>query len=322
MPTLKTKDAIVDRLRDAFGRRPDAGGGYEGAAVYTYWNETTLHCFLDTTGEPLSRRGYRHEPWLAPMQETLAAAALMATPYAPEIPLVVPMCGSGTPAIEAALIAKNRAPGSFRDHFTFMALNGYGDLDDWARVRKGLDRGWYQAEKDFTVTQTDPAAPRLHALTPSVVWNLMLTAARRDERPADLPVAPIIATDIAQGAIEATRKNARFAGVTELLQTHVCDFADTPLPPAPAVLFVNPEYGERLGDMEELPATYARIGEFLKTRCQGYRIFILTGNTFLSSHRGLKASRVLPGRNGPIECKILEFEIFKTPADSSDSPNP
>ncbi|MCL1888806.1 MAG: hypothetical protein FWF96_08060, partial [Kiritimatiellaeota bacterium] len=240
LPTLKTKDAIVDRLRTRLGRRPDTGNSNEGAAVYTYWNDTTLHCFIDTTGEPLSRRGYRREPWLAPMQETLAAAAVMATPYSHGMPLVMPMCGSGTLAIEAALLAKNRAPGALRNHFAFMSLVGFGDVDDWARVRKGLDRGWYRAEDDFTVTQIVPTAPPLHALKPSVAWNLMLADARRRERP-DAGIAPIIATDIAPGAIEATRKNARAAGVTELLQTHVCDFADTPLPDAPAVIFMNPE---------------------------------------------------------------------------------
>ena len=312
MPTLKTKDAIVDRLREAFGRRPDAGGGYEGAAVFTYWNDTTLHCFIDTTGEPLSRRGYRHEPWLAPMQETLAAAALLATPHNANTPLVVPMCGSGTPAIEAALIAKNRAPGSFREHFCFMALNGYGDVDDWARVRKGLDRGWYQSEQDFTVTQLDSSAPALLKQTPCVAWQLMLADARRRELPDDAPIAPIIATDIAPDAIACTRKNARFAGVTELLQTHVCDFAEPPLPEPPAVLFINPEYGERLGDLGELPETYARIGEFFKQRCRGYNIYVLTGNTHLSAHLGLKAARVLPCHNGPIECKLLEFEIYNS----------
>ena len=310
MPTLRTKDAIVDRLRSKLGRRPDTGNDYEGAAVYTYWNETTLHCFIDTTGEPLSRRGYHHEPWLAPMQETLAAAAIMATPYSADVPLVVPMCGSGTPAIEAALIAKNRAPGGFRNHFAFMSLMGYGDIDDWARVRKGLDRGWYQAEKDFTVRQVSASAPTLRTLTPCAVWNLMNTAARQNERPENAPVAPIIATDIAQGAIEATRKNARTAGVTELLQTQVCDFAATEIPPPPGVLFMNPEYGERLGDMDTLPETYIRIGEFLKTCCRGYHIYVLSGNTTLSVNLGLKAERVLPCNNGPIECKLLEFRIY------------
>jgi len=220
------------------------------------------------------------------------------------------MCGSGTAAIEAALIAINRAPGSFRDHFAFMSLAGYGDLDDWARIRKGLDRGWYAVEKDFSVTQTDPSAPTLHRVTPSAIWNLMTTDARKQERPADCPVAPIICTDIAQGAIDATRENARAAGVTELIQSSVCDFAATPLPPAPAVLFMNPEYGDRLGDLDELPATYARIGEFLKTSCRGFHIYILSGNTGLSVNLGLKASRVLPCHNGGIDCKLLEFHIF------------
>ncbi|MCL1888808.1 MAG: hypothetical protein FWF96_08070, partial [Kiritimatiellaeota bacterium] len=185
-----------------------------------------------------------------------------------------------------------------------------GDVDDWARVRKGIERGWYRVEKDLSIALETASAPPVRSLSPCAFWNLLATDARRRERPADAPVAPIIATDIAQGAIEATRKNARSAGVTELLQTQVCDFAETEIPPPPGVLFINPEYGERLGDPAELPETYARVGAFFKERCRGYNIYVLTGNTFLSSHLGLKAARVLPCHNGPLDCKLLEFEIY------------
>lgn len=321
MPTLKTKDAVVDRLRQRLGRRPDAGAETHGAAIFTYWNDTTLHCFLDTTGEPLSRRGYRMKPWRAPMQETLAAAMLIAARYDGHTPLVVPMCGSGTPVIEAALIAKNRAPGSFRHHFAFMALAGYGDLDDAARLRKGIDRGWYRVEQDYTLTQVAPSAPPIHAVKPSATWSLITAGARANELPDDFAFPPIIASDIAPEAIDTTRDNARAAGVTPLIQTHVCDFALTPLPAPPATLFMNPEYGQRLGSMDTLPATYQRIGDFLKTRCQGYTVFILSGDTRLSTQIPLKATRVLPCHNGPIDCTLLEFDIYHRPDDHSQ-PNP
>ncbi len=107
---VKVKDAIVDRMRDKCGRRPDSGPDKDKAVVHVYWKNDQADVYLDTSGERLSLRGYRKIPLQAPMQEALAAAVIMATGWRGEKNFINPMCGSGTLAIEAALIALNRAP--------------------------------------------------------------------------------------------------------------------------------------------------------------------------------------------------------------------
>lgn len=121
---LKLKDAIVDRMRRETGRRPDSGREARGASVFLHWEGSRATISLDLAGEPLSRRGYRVSPHAAPMQETLAAAAVLASGYETGN-FVNPMCGSGTLAIEAALLALGRAPGSIREYHAFRHLLGY-----------------------------------------------------------------------------------------------------------------------------------------------------------------------------------------------------
>jgi putative N6-adenine-specific DNA methylase len=128
LPSLYTKDAIADRMRERCQRRPDSGRENRGAAVFVYWEHDEIIFYLDTSGEPLSKRGYRKIPGSAPMQETLAAACLMAMKWNPSTPFLSPMCGSGTPAIEAVMMAMNRAPGSLKGHFAFQSIKGYNRI--------------------------------------------------------------------------------------------------------------------------------------------------------------------------------------------------
>ena len=272
MPSLRTKDAIADRMRQKCGQRPNAGGEFHGAAVFVFWRDDDLRLYLDTTGEPLSKRGYRKLPWKAPMQETLAAACILATGWDGTTPFVSPMCGSGTPAIEAALIAMRRAPGIFREHFCFQSLKGFEDA-----AVKG-------------------------------VWEKMTAEARSNERTTGLP--PIIASDLNAGAVDVARRNASVAGVAEMITFDVCDFAATALPPSPGVIFMNPEYGERMGDAAQLAPLYNRIGDFFKQSCAGYKGYVLTGNMELSRKIGLRSSRRLIFFNGPIECRLVEFDLY------------
>ncbi|MBP1715068.1 MAG: putative N6-adenine-specific methylase [Deltaproteobacteria bacterium] len=122
---LKAKDAIVDRLRAKTGRRPDSGPQRTGAVVTLYWRGTSCRISIDTSGEPLSHRGYRKIPLQAPLQETLAAGVLLAAGWKGDGNLVNPMCGSGTLAIEGALIAAGRPPGFLRENFGFMHVRGF-----------------------------------------------------------------------------------------------------------------------------------------------------------------------------------------------------
>ncbi len=116
---MKSKDAIVDRIMARKGRRPDSGPDRTGAVISVFWREGICSVYLDTSGEPLSKRGYRRIPLHAPMQETLAAGVILASGWKGNGNFINPMCGSGTLAIEAALIGLNRAPGILRDNYGF-----------------------------------------------------------------------------------------------------------------------------------------------------------------------------------------------------------
>ncbi len=122
---VKLKDAIADRFRDKTGARPDSGSTLNGVVIHLYWKDEAAEIFIDTSGETLSKHGYRKIPGKAPMLESLAAGVIYATNWNKETPFINPMCGSGTIAIEAALIATNRVPGLYRSNYSFMHLQGY-----------------------------------------------------------------------------------------------------------------------------------------------------------------------------------------------------
>jgi 23S rRNA G2445 N2-methylase RlmL len=267
--SLRCKDAIVDRIRNATSRRPDSGGERNRTVVHLYWNDDRGAIYLDTSGEPLSRRSYRKIPLAAPMQETLAAAVVLATGWTGESLFLNPMCGSGTLAIEAALLALRRAPGLLRGNFGFMHV------------------------KKFDAAQ----------------WNSLRDEVRRAAR--DSFPGRIIATDIDPRAIEAAKQNARTAGVEQHIEFSVCDFADSPVPAEQGVLVMNPEYGERMGEVAALEVEYKRIGDFLKQRCRGYTGYVFTGNAALAKKVGLKPKRSLPFFNSGIECRLLEYDLYE-----------
>jgi putative N6-adenine-specific DNA methylase len=124
---VKVKDAIADRFREKTGARPNSGSELNGAVIHLYWKEDTAEIFIDTSGETLSKHGYRKIPGKAPMLESLAAATILAGKWDKNSPFVNPMCGSGTLAIEAALMATNRRPGLYRSNYSFMHVLGYDE---------------------------------------------------------------------------------------------------------------------------------------------------------------------------------------------------
>ena len=266
---LRVKDAIVDCLREKTGKRPSSGSELTGAVFNLFWKNDQAEIFIDTSGNSLARHGYRKIPGLAPMLEALASATIYATRWDRVSPFVNPMCGSGTLAIEAALIATNRRPGLFRTNYAFMHLRGY---DDAVYLKED---------------------------------------ALLEDQIIDVPGLRIIATDYSERAIENAKKNAIAAGVAKMIEFNVCDFADTEVPQdVPGVMFVNPEYGERLGQVQELEATYKRIGDFMKQRCRGYYGYVFTGNLELAKKTGLKASRRIEFYTSTIDCRLLEYELY------------
>jgi putative N6-adenine-specific DNA methylase len=122
---VRVKDAIVDRFRNKTGARPNSGPELDKTVIHLYWKDEQVEIFVDTSGETLSKHGYRRIPGRAPMLESLAASTLLATKWDRQSPFINPMCGSGTLAIEAAMIATDRRPGLYRSNYAFMHLKGY-----------------------------------------------------------------------------------------------------------------------------------------------------------------------------------------------------
>jgi 23S rRNA G2445 N2-methylase RlmL len=265
---LRCKDAIVDRIKARCGQRPDSGSERKGALVFLYWKGEACQVYLDTSGDPLAKRGYRKIPFKAPLQETIAAAVVLATGWEGRGHFLNPMCGSGTLAIEAALLALGRAPGLLRSNFGFMHLQGFDE------------RAWQELRKQVRAV------------------------------PKNALQGPIIATDINPQAIAAARKNAITAGVDQVITFSVGDYAQTPVPEGGGVVVLNPEYGERLGEVKALQQVYQGIGDFFKQRCSGYRGYLFTGNPDLAKKVGLRASRRIPFFNSKIECRLLEYDLY------------
>ena len=267
---LRVKDAIVDRLREKRGTRPTTGAELAGAVIHLFWKNDSAEVFADTSGDSLARHGYRKIPGRAPMLEALAAATIMATRWDRKSPFVNPMCGSGTVAIEAALIATNTRPGLFRTNYAFMHLIGYNEEV-------------YHTEMELL-----------------------------DKQIIEVPGLEIIASDFSDMAIANARKNAVAAGVADMITFSLCDFADTEVPQGKGgVMFVNPEYGERLGQEDELEAVYMRIGDFMKKKCGGYFGYVFTGNLDLAKRIGLKAKRRIEFYTSKIDCRLMEYELYQ-----------
>ena len=153
---LKVKDAIVDRIKEKKEIRPNTGPELDKVVIHLYWKDDNADIFLDTSGETLAKHGYRKLPGKAPMLEALAASTIMATDWDQKSPFVNPMCGSGTLAIEAALLATNKRPGLFRMNYSFMHVLGYDEEVFFTERRLLKD----QAVKtiDFEIMATDISA--------------------------------------------------------------------------------------------------------------------------------------------------------------------
>jgi putative N6-adenine-specific DNA methylase len=266
---VKLKDAIVDRFREKKGIRPNSGPERNKTVIHLFWKEDKASIYLDTTGETLSRHNYRIHPGLAPMQENLAAATIMATRWDRKSNFVNPMCGSGTLAIEAAMMAQGRSPGLLRSNYGFMHYLGY-DEDAYQEFRKECKS---RIDKSFS--------------------------------------AKIIASDNNEKAIQNAISNAQTAGVDHLIEFRVEDFNETKCPEGGGIVMFNPEYGERLGEYEELEVVYKSLGDYLKREAKGYFGYIFTASPNLAKKVGLKAERKLEFFNSKLECRLLEYELYE-----------
>ncbi len=274
LAALVVKDALVDRLRRLRGRRPDVDRRDPDVRVQLHLGPEATSLHLDASGEPLSHRGYRRDGGPAPLSEALAAGALLLAGYDGAAPFLDPMCGSGTIAIEAALIATRRAPGLQR--------------------RFACQRWWFH----------DP-----HLLARAV------EEARAASRKAP---APVHASDLNEAAVRATEWHAPRAGVGDVVQARRRDARRLLLPGPGTLILTNPPYGERLGEREGLRPLYRALGDALKRRAVGATAWLLVGDPELAKEVGLRASRRIPLFNGPIECRLLRFDLFAGPAAHRD----
>lgn len=153
---LKVKDAIVDRIKEKKEIRPNTGPELDKVVIHLYWKDDKADIFLDTSGETLAKHGYRKLPGKAPMLEALAASTIMSTNWDQKSPFVNPMCGSGTLAIEAALLATNKRPGLFRMNYSFMHVLGYEEEVFFAERRLLKDQSVKTI--DFEIIATDISA--------------------------------------------------------------------------------------------------------------------------------------------------------------------
>lgn len=265
---LKTKDAIVDRLRDHYGSRPsvDTKDPDLRVNVRLFRNRCTVS--LDSSGVPLDRRGYRLDRHEAPLKENLAAALVELSGWDGTIPLIDPMCGTGTIVVEAAMKALRIPPGLSRRQFGFQRWHGF-------------DGG---------------------------LWERIVARARQGVL-AELP-APVQGSDISHSAVNMAAQNASRAGVLDRILLSRGALAELEPPPGPGVIVINPPYGKRLGEEEALRPLYKEIGDVLKKRCKGYTAYLFTGNLELAKSVGLKATRRMVLYNGPIECRLLKYEMY------------
>jgi putative N6-adenine-specific DNA methylase len=208
---LSVKDGLVDGQRDRWGRRADVSRADPDLSLRVFLVKDQATLLLDTSGEPLDRRGYRLEAGEAPLRETLAAACVLASGWDGRGPVADPLCGSGTLLAEAALVALGRPPGQVRRRlgggWAFEALPGF-DAEVFARIRGET-----------------PAAPG-----PEVrLWGV--------DRDGEV--------------LGAARANLERAGLLERSELTLGDgFAAAP-PPVPGLVAVNPPYGERLAGERE-----------------------------------------------------------------------
>ena len=261
----RVKDAIADHFREKTGKRPNVSVTNPDLTFHIHISHEDCSLSLDSSGESLHRRGYRQEAVEAPLNEILAAGMILMTGWQGECDFVDPMCGSGTLPIEAALIARNMAPGLFRKKFAF--------------------ERWNDFDKDlFEAVYNDDSA----------------------ERPFS---GQILGFDKDPKAVATAKRNAKAAGLTKEIEFAVKDIKDFSALEKPAIMVVNPPYGERL-DIEDLFDLYSVIGERLKHAFQGNSAWIISYRYECFEKIGLKPSVKIPLFNGALPCEFRKYELF------------
>ena len=291
---LKVKDAVCDRFREvAGGVRPNVDTQWPDVRIYAHLTTDSCSLYIDTSGEPLFKRGWREDKGDAPLKETLAAAMLAASGWADGdedlMPLYDPCCGSGTIAIEAAQIACNIAAGSLR-RFAFEKFVPFRQ-QVWADMKK---------EAADAVVKPEPGQKAL-----------------------------IYGSDVSHRMVDFAQRNAQRAGVADVIEFRGGDALQR-MPPIEGggVMLLNPPYGERIGiggvagegvqarfgarelaETEDGVAFFTQLASHWKKNFSGWTAWMLTPDLKLPGKMRLKESRRVPMWNGPLECRLFKFDM-------------
>ena len=267
--TLKIKDAVCDKFREISGSRPSVDTAQPDIRIHGFLDARKFTLYLDTSGDALFKRGLRKSAGEAPLRENLAAGILRLAGWQPGIPLLDPMCGSGTFLLEAAQMALNIAPGSGRS-FAFEKL-------------KNFDAALWTGLKNTAMAQQKPKTPQ--PLFGSDLYGDALTDAR---------------TNLAAAGLTE---------VVTLKQANVLEISAPALDGTGGILVTNPPYGVRLGEQQELAELYPKLGDVLKKKFSGWNAYIFTADPVLPKLIRLTASRRTPLFNGALECRLLEYKM-------------
>jgi 23S rRNA G2445 N2-methylase RlmL len=294
---LKLKDAIVDYFRHFEGERPSVEKDHPDIAFLARIERGEEKPFkvtlmLDLCGDPLNQRGYRISLTEAPVKENVAAALLKLSKWDPESEgLIDAMCGSGTIAIEAALIAGEIPPSYLKverylknPNFKLWTFQNY----PWLNKDEFLVQNFQELLKEITEA-TERGIKKLASLKGKIVAN-----------------------DISERAIISAKENIKKAKLENVLQVQQKDALQTNPPSSKSLFICNPPYGERLehGELEKLKTLYKGLGDHWKNNFKGHRAALFTGNLEMLKVVGLKSSKRHILFNGDIECRLAEYNLY------------
>lgn len=290
------KDAIADRFREDTKERPYVDKVAPDVSIlmrvepndnpHSQKEEATI--LIDMCGQALSNRGYRVKTFSAPLRENLAAGILMLAGYDGSQTLVDGMCGSGTFLAEAAMIKANIPPSFNRilDH------KEHGDSLSW----DFLNHNYYTKDK-YLVERTQKMVDEAFKLA--------------DKGLASLTKGSIFGYDLDNGALDIASYNLQVSGLLNGIELNNADATEIKKPiDGPGIFVVNPPYGERLGEEEELAKDYHDLGENLKNNFKEYNAYVFTGNLPLLKKISLRTSKKHILFNGNIEARLAEYKLF------------
>jgi len=285
--TLKIKDAIADQFTQKYEHRPDVKRDRPDVRINAYIDKHNCTLYLDLSGEPLHKRGYRQQAGAAPLKENLAAAILLRAHW-PQLamenrPLIDPLCGSATLLLEAAYMAAGIAPGLLRSYFGFT--------------------NWKQHEPE--------------------IWNQLIKEAKQGIDRNKVP--RLIGIEKSYKVAEIARQNIHAAGLDDLIEIKQADSVDVvrDLPDITGLIVTNPPYGKRIGESKQLKSLYLDLGRKLKDRFPGWNVALFTASHELAKFFGLRAHHKNTLYNGPLKCTLYQYRIrdIKTTSSRPDVEN-